>query len=225
MPIRDIVFDIGGGTPEGTEFKAVLSGGPAGGCIPKEKLDTPLDFETLQSIGAIMGSGGMVIINNKACMVDVAKYFMRFTQEESCGKCTPCREGTKRLLEMLTNVTRGVGEEKDLNLIETLAVFVRDNSLCGLGQNAPNPLLSTMMYFRHEYVAHLRDKKCPAGGCRSLMEYFITEKCIGCGLCMRNCPTSAIGGEPKKRHEIHQEKCIKCGKCYDSCRFDAIIKR
>ncbi|MBU0628182.1 MAG: 4Fe-4S binding protein [Nanoarchaeota archaeon] len=222
--LRDIVYEIGGGTPEGTEFKAILSGGPAGGCIPKEHLDTPLDYETLQALGAIMGSGGMVVINNEACMVDVARYFMNFTQEESCGKCTPCREGTKRLLEMLIKVTRGVGGEKDIDKIRQLAEFVRDNALCGLGQNAPNSVLSTLRFFRDEYVMHLKDKTCCAGACANLLKYNITDKCVGCGNCARHCPVGCISGEPRKKHVIDQEKCIKCGTCYEVCAFKAIKK-
>jgi NADH:ubiquinone oxidoreductase subunit F (NADH-binding)/NAD-dependent dihydropyrimidine dehydrogenase PreA subunit/(2Fe-2S) ferredoxin len=225
MPLKEIVFDIGGGCPDKTEFKAVLTGGPAGGCIPKDQMDVPLDYESLQALGSIMGSGGMVVLNNENCMVEVARFFMSFTQAESCGKCTPCREGTKRLLEMLTNITRGVGEEKDIENIRILAEFVRDNSLCGLGQNAPNPILSTLKFFRNEYMEHLKDKKCCSGECKSLMQYFITEKCVGCGNCARHCPVQCISGEPRKRYVIDQSKCIKCNTCYEVCAFKAIVKR
>jgi NADH:ubiquinone oxidoreductase subunit F (NADH-binding)/NAD-dependent dihydropyrimidine dehydrogenase PreA subunit len=222
--LREIVFDIGGGTADGTEFKAILSGGPAGGCIPSQFLGTPLDYENLQALGAIMGSGGMVVIDNESCMVEVARYFMKFTKEESCGKCTPCREGTTRLYEMITNVTRGIGKETDLEKIKALAEFVRDNSLCGLGQNAANPLLSTLQYFRDEYVLHLRDKQCHAKQCTALLKYFITEKCVGCGNCAKHCPVSCISGAPKQRFVIDQEKCTKCGTCYHVCAFKAITK-
>jgi NADH:ubiquinone oxidoreductase subunit F (NADH-binding) len=223
--LRDIIFEIGGGPPKNTRFKAVLSGGPAGGCIPEEKLDTPLDYEPLQALGAIMGSGGLVVINDEGCMVDVAKYFMNFTQEESCGKCTPCREGTKRLLEMLINITRGVGKEEDLQKLKHLAEFVKNNSLCGLGQAAPNPILSTLRFFEDEYTTHLKDKKCPAKACTSLMQYYITERCIGCGNCARHCPVQCITGKPRERYVIDQEKCIKCGTCFEVCAFNAIEKR
>lgn len=224
MKIKEIVYDIGGGCPEGTELKAVLTGGPAGGCIPKEFFDTPLDYETLQELGSIMGSGGMVVLNNESCMVDAAKFFMGFTQSESCGKCTPCREGTKRLLEMLTNITRGVGEEKDIEKIKMLAEFVRDNSLCGLGQNAPNPVLSTLRFFKDEYLMHINEKKCCAGICTNLFSYVIGDKCVGCGNCAKHCPVSCISGEPRKKYAIDQKRCIKCGTCYEACAFKAIKK-
>jgi NADH-quinone oxidoreductase subunit F len=223
--LKEIVYDIGGGAPEGTELKAVLTGGPAGGCIPKALLDTQLDYETLQGLGSIMGSGGVVVLNNEDCMVEIARYFMSFTQQESCGKCTPCREGTKRLLEMITNITKGVGEEKDIEKVRLLSIFVRDNSLCGLGQNAPNPILSTIQHYKEEYLLHLNEKKCCTNQCRELMQYFIAEKCVGCGNCKRNCPVQCISGEPKKLHLIDQKKCIKCGTCYEVCAFKAIVKR
>jgi ferredoxin len=175
-------------------------------------------------LGSIMGSGGMVVLNNESCMVDVARYFMSFTQSESCGKCTPCREGTKRLLEMLTNMTRGVGGEKDIEKIKLLSEFVRDNSLCGLGQNAPNPILSTLRFYKEEYEMHVKDKKCCAGACSNLLKYFITDKCVGCGNCAKHCPVQCISGEPRKRFSIDQDKCIKCGTCYEVCAFKAIVK-
>ncbi len=223
--ISEIVYDIGGGCPDGTTFKAVLSGGPAGGCIPKEKIDTPLDFEPLQAIGAIMGSGGLVIINDEACMVEVARYFMQFTQEESCGKCTPCREGTKRLLEMLVDVTRGNGGPELIDKIRSLSVFIRDNALCGLGQNAPNPILSTLQFFEDEYLMHLEKKQCITGECAALTHFTITDSCKGCGNCERHCPVNAISGKLKEKFLIDQDKCIKCGKCMEVCAFNAIEKR
>jgi NADH:ubiquinone oxidoreductase subunit F (NADH-binding)/(2Fe-2S) ferredoxin len=225
MTIREIVFGIGGGCPDGREMKAVLTGGPAGGCIPKEFFDTPLDYETLQQHGSIMGSGGIVALSDESCMVEVARFFMSFTQSESCGKCTPCREGTKRLLEMITNITRGVGEEADLEKIRLLAEFVRDNSLCGLGQNAPNPILSTLRFFRNEYITHIKNKECCAGACKSLMKYIITDKCVGCGNCAKHCPVQCISGEPRKKYVIDQSKCIKCGTCQEVCAFKAVIKK
>jgi len=223
--LREIVYEIGGGAPAGTKIKAVLTGGPAGGCIPDEKLDTPFDYETLQMLGAIMGSGGVVVINDEACMVEVARYFMNFTQQESCGKCTPCREGTKRLLEMLIRVTRGVGEEADIDKILHLCEFVRDNALCGLGQNACNPVFSSIKFFRDEYVLHLKEKRCSTNACQNLVSYFITEKCVGCGNCARNCPVQCISGKPRERHIIDQSKSIKCGNCHKVCAFKAVEKR
>jgi NADH:ubiquinone oxidoreductase subunit F (NADH-binding)/NAD-dependent dihydropyrimidine dehydrogenase PreA subunit/(2Fe-2S) ferredoxin len=220
--IREIVYDIGGGCPDGTEFKAVLTGGPAGGCVPRELMDTPVDYEPLQALGSIMGSGGMIVLTDNDCMVDTAKFFMGFTQSESCGKCTPCREGTKRLLEMLTNITRGAGKQEDIDRILKLSEYVRDNSLCGLGQNAPNPVISTIRFFRKEYEDHIKNGKCYAGKCTNLVKYFITKKCIGCGNCARHCPAGCISGRPKKMYMIDQSRCTRCGICYDVCAFRAI---
>jgi len=220
--LETIVFDIGGGVPKGTEFKAVQSGGPAGGCISKKIIKTKLDYESLEKVGSIMGSGGLVVLNNEDCMVDVARYFMKFTQEESCGKCTPCREGNMRLLELLEKITGGVGTQRDLDYIKKLSVFVRDNSLCGLGQNAPNPVFSTMEYFMREYTDHIKDKNCVSGVCKSMTTFTITADCVGCGNCARACPVDAITGKLKQKHKIEQEKCIKCGECYRNCAFKAI---
>lgn len=225
LPLKDIIFDIGGGTPEGTKFKALLSGGPAGGCILEKELNTPLDFETLLKLGSIMGSGGFIIVNDEACMVNIAKFFLEFTQEESCGKCTPCREGTKRLLEMMTKISKGTKEEKILNKIKDLAEVISDSALCGLGQNSANPILSTIQKFPEEYEAHIKEKRCPAGVCKDLLRYEINDKCVGCGICKKNCPVNCISGELKKKHSINQEKCIKCGTCYEVCKFNAIEKR
>jgi len=223
MPLKDIVYKIGGGIPEDKRLKAVQIGGPSGGCIPSDLLDTVTDYEAITGTGAIMGSGGMVIMDEDNCMVDIARFFMEFCQEESCGKCTPCREGTKRMLEIVTKITEGRGEIDDIATLEELAEMVKDSSLCGLGQTAPNPVLSTIRHFRDEYEAHIKDKRCPAGVCKALITYIIDEeKCPGCGKCKRVCPVEAITGEKKVPHTIDPEKCIRCGVCIASCKFDAI---
>lgn len=222
--IREIIYDIGGGIPNDKEFKAVQMGGPSGGCIPKEYLDTPIDYKSLSSLGSMMGSGGMIVVDEDSCMVDLAKFFLQFTVDESCGKCTPCRIGNKRILEILTKITEGNATMEDLDKLEELCEYVKNNSLCGLGQTSPNPVLSTLKYFRDEYVEHIEKHKCRAGVCKSLTSYKITDKCIGCSACSRQCPVNAITGEIKKKFEIDQEKCIRCGKCYNTCRFGAIVK-
>ncbi len=223
MPLKNIVYDIGGGIPENKQLKAVQIGGPSGGCIPSDLLDTVTDYEAITGTGAIMGSGGMVVMDEDNCMVDIARFFMEFCQEESCGKCTPCREGTKRMLEIVTKITEGRGEIDDIATLEELADMVKDSSLCGLGQTAPNPVLSTIRHFRDEYEAHIKDKRCPAHVCKALITYIIVEeKCPGCGKCKRVCPVEAITGEKKVVHKIDPEKCIKCGACIASCKFDAI---
>jgi NADH:ubiquinone oxidoreductase subunit F (NADH-binding)/(2Fe-2S) ferredoxin len=223
ITLRDIVYDIGGGIPDGREFKAVQTGGPSGGCIPASLLNLPVDFDSLTEAGSMMGSGAMVIMDDRTCMVDVARYFLDFLKEESCGKCTPCREGIRRMLEILTRITEGQGEMADLETLETLAKTVQSASLCGLGKTAPNPVLSTLRYFHDEYVAHIVDHKCPAGVCKALIEYYIVEDlCTGCGLCRRKCPQEAISGEKKKPHVIDLALCIKCGICHDVCKFDAV---
>ncbi|WP_287300496.1 NADH-quinone oxidoreductase subunit NuoF [Mogibacterium sp.] len=224
--LRDVVENIGGGVPNGKKFKAAQTGGPSGGCIPSTYYDIPIDFENLKSIGCMMGSGGLIVMDEDSCMVDIAKFFLEFTVSESCGKCTPCRVGTKRMLEILTRISEGKGEMKDLEKLEELANFIQTNSLCGLGQTAPNPVLSTMRFFRDEYVAHIKDKTCPAGVCKKLLKYSIIEdKCKGCTLCARNCPVDAISGAVKMPHVIDTAKCIKCGACMDNCRFGAIIRK
>ena len=222
--IREIIYDIGGGIPNGKAFKAVQMGGPSGGCIPSEYLDTPIDYKSLSELGSMMGSGGMIVVDEDTCMVDLAKFFLQFTVDESCGKCTPCRIGNKRILEILTKITEGKATLEDLDKLEELCQYVKDNSLCGLGQTSPNPVLSTLRYFRDEYIEHIVDHKCRAGVCKSLTSYRITDKCIGCSACSRQCPVGAITGEIKKKFDIDQEKCIKCGKCYDTCKFSAITK-
>ena len=230
--LREIVFEIGGGIPNGKKFKAAQTGGPSGGCIPEEHLDIPIDYDNLLAIGSMMGSGGLIVMDETTCMVDIAKFFLEFTVDESCGKCTPCRIGTKRLLEMLDKITKGQGSLELIDEMEQLCHFIKANSLCGLGQTAPNPVLSTLRYFRDEYVAHVVDHKCPAGVCKDLLEYsIIKDKCFGCGMCAKKCPVGAISvtdytapGKKKPAYEIDTSKCIKCGACMDTCKFKAIIK-
>ncbi len=224
--LREIVEEIGGGIPDGKKFKAAQTGGPSGGCIPASLIDTPVDYDNLIAIGCMMGSGGLIVMDEDTCMVDMAKFFLEFTVDESCGKCTPCRIGTKRLLEKLEKITEGKGTLEDIDELEELCNYIKQNSLCGLGQTAPNPVLSTLRFFRDEYIAHVVDKKCPAGVCKSLMHYeIIADKCKGCTACARKCPVGAISGAVKELHTIDQEKCIKCGVCMDTCKFGAIVKK
>ncbi len=224
--LRKIIFDIGGGIPNNGTFKAVQAGGPSGGCIPAEYLDLPIDYDSLGQVGAMMGSGGLVVMDDSTCMVDVARFFLNFTKNESCGKCTPCREGTMRMLEILTKICNGHGEPQDIDHLEQLAKIISTTSLCGLGQSAPNPVLSTLRYFRHEYEAHIFEKRCPAGVCSSLLQYYIDEElCRGCGACARACPANAITGERKKTHNINPAACIKCGNCVNTCKFGAVLKK
>ncbi|MDR1564476.1 MAG: NADH-quinone oxidoreductase subunit NuoF [Oscillospiraceae bacterium] len=224
--LREIVEEIGGGIPDGKKFKAAQTGGPSGGCIPPEHMDIEIDYDNLISIGSMMGSGGLIVMDEDSCMVDIAKFFLEFTVDESCGKCTPCRVGTKRLHEILERITAGQGELEDLDKLEALCYYIKENALCGLGQTAPNPVLSTLKYFRDEYEAHVVNKKCPAGVCKSLLSYFIiAEKCKGCTLCARVCPVGAISGTVKEPHVIDLNKCIKCGACIEKCKFGAIIKK
>jgi len=224
--LREIIFDIGGGIPKKKQFKAVQTGGPSGGCIPEQFLDTPVDFDELTKLGSIMGSGGMIVMDQDTCMVDVARYFIEFLIDESCGQCNPCREGLKQMMAVLTRICQGNGKQGDIELLEELGTMMQKFSLCGLGTSAPNPVLTTILYFRDEYEAHIHDKKCPAGVCKPLFHYEIDEEaCNGCTLCAKKCPQEAISGEKKEPHEIDQEKCIKCGICYDICKFDAVAIR
>ena len=230
--LRELIYDIGGGIPGGKKFKAIQTGGPSGGCLTEVDLDTPIDFDNLVAKGSMMGSGGAIVLDEANCMVDVAKFYMEFICDESCGKCTPCRIGTKRMLEILTRITDGKATMKDLDELETLAESIKANSLCGLGQTAPNPVLSTLKHFRDEYIAHIVDKKCPAHICKNLMEYkIVKDKCFGCGVCVKACPANAIvktdyiaPGKRLPAYTIEADKCVKCGMCIASCKFKAIIK-
>lgn len=224
--LREIVEEIGGGVPNGRKFKAAQTGGPSGGCIPSTLMDTPMDYDSLLAIGSMMGSGGLIVMDDTTCMVDIAKFFLEFTVDESCGKCTPCRIGTKRLLEILEKITNGNGTLEDIDRLEELCYYIKENALCGLGQTAPNPVLSTLRYYRDEYIAHVTEHHCPAGACKALTNYFILEdKCRGCTLCARNCPAGAITGTVKNPHVIDHQKCIKCGACMEKCKFGAIVKK
>ena len=224
--LREVIEEIGGGIPNGKKFKAAQTGGPSGGCIPYEHFDIPIDYDNLIAIGSMMGSGGLIVMDEDDCMVDIGKFFLEFTVEESCGKCTPCRVGTKRLLEMLTKITKGQATMEDLDKLEELCYYIKENSACALGQTAPNPVLSTLRYFRDEYEAHVKEKRCPAGVCKALLSYHIdADKCRGCTLCARNCPNNAISGSVRNPHIIDQDKCIKCGACMEKCKFGAIYKQ
>ncbi|MTI70426.1 MAG: NADH-quinone oxidoreductase subunit NuoF [Firmicutes bacterium] len=223
--LREVIYDIGGGIPNNKEFKAVQTGGPSGGCLTADLIETPIDFESLSTFGSMMGSGGMIIMDEDNCMVDIARFFIDFTVDESCGKCTPCREGTKRMLEILEKITKGKGELEDIDNLESLANTIKQASLCGLGQTAPNPVLSTLKYFREEYEAHVIDRTCPTGTCKDLLSFYITDECKGCTKCSKACPVDAIEGKVKQKHIIDRDKCIKCGECISQCPFDAIIKK
>jgi NADH:ubiquinone oxidoreductase subunit F (NADH-binding)/NAD-dependent dihydropyrimidine dehydrogenase PreA subunit len=223
MTLREIVHDLGGGIPGGRKVKAVQTGGPSGGCIPERLMDIPVDYDRLVEVGSMMGSGGMIVMDEATCMVDLARYFTKFLTEESCGKCVPCRIGLDRMLHILTGIAEGRGTDKDLDLIEELGGVIKETSLCALGGTAPNPVLSTLRYFRDEYEAHIRERRCPAGVCRALIRYAIdTRRCTGCGACLRNCPEKAITGEKKKPHRIDPGKCVQCGLCRDACKFGAV---
>ena len=222
--LRTVIYDIGGGCPNGKKFKAVQTGGPSGGCLPESLLDTPVDYDNLIAAGSMMGSGGMIVMDEDNCMVDIARFYMEFIVDESCGTCTPCRIGTKRMLEILKRIVDGKGEEGDIEKLEELANTIKNTALCGLGQTAPNPVLSTLRFFRDEYEAHIKEKRCPAHHCKNLLQYVITDKCRGCTACARVCPAGCISGEVKKQHTIDPKKCLKCGSCMEKCRFGAIIK-
>ena len=224
VTLREIVFDIGGGIPKGRKFKAAQMGGPSGGCIPAKYLDLEIDYDSVQQVGAIMGSGGLIVMDENTCMVDVAKYFLEFVQAESCGKCTPCRVGTKKMLQSLEAISRGDADIDELDKLECLGDHIKKASLCGLGQTAPNPILTTIKNFRQEYLEHINNKKCPAGVCKALLRYEITDECIGCEACFRICPVGAIEGKNKERHIINQYKCIKCGQCFEVCKFNSVVK-
>ncbi|MFP4010223.1 MAG: NADH-ubiquinone oxidoreductase-F iron-sulfur binding region domain-containing protein [Spirochaetaceae bacterium] len=224
--LRDIVYNVGGGIPNGKEFKAIQSGGPSGGMIKAEYLDTPIDYEHLQDLGSIMGSGGLIVMDEDDCMVDVAKFYLGFTVEESCGKCGPCRVGGKKMYDILDRITKGQGTAEDLDRMETIGFAMQRASLCGLGQTAPNPVMSSLRYFKDEYIAHIEEQRCPSGHCKELVRYYILpDKCIGCTLCARNCPVNCISGERKQTHVIDQDRCIKCGMCYEVCKFDAVSRQ
>ena len=224
-PLREVIYDIGGGIPDGKKFKAAQTGGPSGGCIPASLIDTPMTYDDLSAIGSMMGSGGLIVMDEDNCMVDIAKFFLGFTVDESCGKCPPCRIGTKRMLEILEKITDGRGELEDIDKLEKLAKNIKASALCGLGQTAPNPILSTLRYFRDEYIAHVVDKKCPAGVCKKLIQIKINKDlCKSCGICAKTCPVACIRGEKKVPYEIDQTKCLKCGACLEKCPFKAIYK-
>ena len=225
LALKDVIFGIGGGIKQDKQFKAVQMGGPSGGCIPAELIETPVTYEDINKTGAIVGSGGMIVMDEDTCMVDMARYFLDFTRKESCGKCNYCRIGTKRMLEILERITRGEGEDGDIELLEELAAKIKDGSMCGLGQTAPNPVLTTIRYFRNEYEDHIYNHTCTAKSCKDLISFEITEKCVGCTACSRKCPVGAISGEVKNQHVIDKEKCIKCGKCMETCKFGAIVKK
>ena len=225
MTLREVLYDIGGGIKNDKKFKAVQMGGPSGGCIPAELIDTPVTYEDINKTGAIVGSGGMIVMDEDTCMVDMARYFLNFTRDESCGKCNYCRIGTKRMLEILERITNGEGRDGDIEKLEELAQKIKDGSLCGLGQTAPNPVLTTLKYFRNEYEDHIYNHKCTAGSCKALITYNITDACKGCTACSKKCPVGAISGSVKEKHVIDHDKCIKCGKCLETCKFGAIEKK